>query len=55
MFAAHRASHSPLLGAYSAVSSSWKVGGILAEAARDLERGEPVVWGGREYVRKARE
>jgi glycosyltransferase involved in cell wall biosynthesis len=55
MFAVYRASHAPLLGAYSAVSSAWKVGGILAEAARDLERGEPVVWGGREYVRKARE
>lgn len=34
--------------------AAWLVGGVLTEAARDLRRGEPVRWGGREYVRPAR-
>jgi hypothetical protein len=34
--------------------AAWLVSGVLLEAARDLRRGEPVRWGGREYVREAR-
>ena len=33
---------------------SWLVGGIMRDAARDLERGLPTVWGGREYQRSSR-
>ncbi len=33
---------------------SWFTGSILLEAARDLERGRPTAWGGREYERRAR-
>ena len=33
---------------------AWLTGSILREAARDLERGRPTRWGGREYARRAR-
>jgi len=32
----------------------WLIAGILAEAARDLRRGVPTRWGGRDYTREAR-
>lgn len=33
---------------------AWLTGSILLAAARDLERGRPTSWGGREYAREAR-
>ena len=33
---------------------AWLNGSILREAARDLDRGTPTSWGGREYARQAR-
>ncbi len=44
----------PLWAFPAHVIGSWIVGGILKEAADDLEAGKPTKWGGREYVRPAR-
>jgi len=42
-------------GVGAAVSiGAWQVASILRAAAKDLENGVPVRWGGREYVREAR-
>ena len=32
----------------------WVVGRILMKSARDLEKGNPIVWGGRNYVLEPR-
>lgn len=44
----------PLWAALTYPVGAWQVGGILAEAASDLDRGIPTRWAGREYVREAR-
>jgi hypothetical protein len=51
---AARAGRAPLWCVPLSVAGAWVVGGILREAARELERGIPTRWGGREYVRRAR-
>lgn len=50
----YRLGHAPLwtIGGYPI--GSWMVGGILIEAARDLDEDKPIVWGGREYKRERR-
>lgn len=45
-----RAGRAPLLSAPMQIVGAWLVGGILAEASRDLASGRPMRWGGREYV-----
>jgi len=45
-----RAGRAPLLSAPMQLAGAWLVGGILAEASRDLASGRPMRWGGREYV-----
>ena len=55
MAAAYRIGRVPLWAFPGSIVGSWLVGRVLAEAARDLERGVPTVWAGREYVRVPRE
>jgi GT2 family glycosyltransferase len=54
MLLVYRAGRTPLWAAPGAVIGSWLTANILKEAARELEDGVPVKWGGREYVRKPR-
>lgn len=48
--ALYRLGRTPLWCVPLFVPGSWLVGSILAGAARDLRRGRPIRWGGREYV-----
>ena len=50
----YRLSGAPVWCAVLYPMGAWQVAGILRGAAEDLERGVPVRWGGREYVREAR-
>lgn len=50
----HRLGHAPAWEAAGSVVGSWMVAGILREAARDLETGQPTQWGGRTYARLSR-
>ncbi len=50
----YRLSRAPLWSFPGHVVGSWLVASILTRAARDLRRGTPMRWGGREYVRPAR-
>ncbi len=52
--ATYRIGRVPLWALPGSIVGSWLVGRVLAEAARDLERGVPTVWAGREYVRLPR-
>ena len=44
----------PLISAFAFPIGSWIVGGIMNEAAADLEKGKPTEWGGMQIVREAR-
>lgn len=50
----YRLGHSPLWTVPGYPIGSWMVGGILIEAAKDLDENKPIVWGGREYQRDRR-
>ncbi|MCC6228655.1 MAG: glycosyltransferase [Phycisphaerales bacterium] len=50
----YRLGHSPLWTVPGYPIGSWIVGGILIEAAEDLEKNRPIIWGGREYMRERR-
>jgi hypothetical protein len=54
MGATYRIGRVPLWAVPGSIVGSWLVGRVLAEAARDLKRGVPTMWAGREYVRRAR-
>jgi chlorobactene glucosyltransferase len=54
LLGALRISRAPLWTAPASIAGAWLTAEILAEAARDLSRGVPTVWGGREYVRTPR-
>jgi hypothetical protein len=47
-------SGAPRLAAFGYPLGNYVVGRIMLEAARDLSRGRPILWGGREYVLEAR-
>lgn len=49
-----RSGRAPVWTLVLAPVGAWLTGSILREAARDLERGTPTRWGGREYARQAR-
>jgi len=51
---AYRISRVPMVWALLYPIGAWQVASILRAAAKDLENGVPVRWGGREYVREAR-
>jgi chlorobactene glucosyltransferase len=51
---AYRISRVPIVWALLYPIGAWQVALILRAAAKDLEDGVPVRWGGREYVREAR-
>jgi hypothetical protein len=44
----------PVWAAPGFLAGSWMVGGILSEAARDLETGRPTEWAGMAYTRQSR-
>lgn len=50
----YRLGHAPLWTVPAYSIGSWLVGGILLEAAQDLDDDKPIVWGGREYKRDRR-
>lgn len=50
----HRLGHAPAWEAPGSIVGSWCVGGILNEAAADLDEGRPTEWGGRTYARASR-
>jgi len=50
----YRLSRAPLWAFPGHLVGSWLVAGILSKAAKDLNRGRPMRWGGREYVRVPR-
>ncbi len=50
----YRLGHAPLWTLPGYPIGSWMVGGILIEAARDLDEDKPIIWGGREYKRERR-
>ncbi|MBL8761580.1 MAG: glycosyltransferase [Phycisphaerae bacterium] len=50
----YRLGHAPLWSVPGYPIGSWMVGGILLEAARDLDENKPIIWGGREYKRDRR-
>lgn len=50
----YRLGHSPLWTVPGYPVGSWMVGGILIEAAKDLDENKPIIWGGREYKRDRR-
>ncbi len=50
----YRLSRAPVWAFPGHIAGSWLVARILSDAARDLRRGTPMRWGGREYVREAR-
>lgn len=52
--ACYRMGRTPVWLAVLYPVGAWHVWRIMREAARDLERGEKVRWGGREYVLTAR-
>ncbi len=49
-----RSGRAPLWTVVLTPLGAWLTGSILRSAARDLERGTPTSWGGREYVRPSR-
>ena len=50
----YRIGHTPVWCVPMYPIGAWAAGGILLGAARDLRRGVPVKWAGKEYVREAR-
>lgn len=52
--AGYRLGRVPLWAIFGYPVGAWMVSRILAEAARDLERGVPIMWAGRAYVRTPR-
>lgn len=50
----YRLGHAPCWTVPGYPIGSWMVGGILLEAAHDLEEDKPTIWGGREYKRGRR-
>lgn len=50
----YRLGHAPLWSIPGYPIGSWMVGGILIEAAADLDENKPIIWGGREYKRDRR-
>lgn len=53
LWAVYRMSHAPVRDIVWAPLGALFTGRIFFEAARDLTRGKPTSWGGRDYVRKA--
>ncbi|MFT5424427.1 MAG: hypothetical protein ACI89L_002222 [Phycisphaerales bacterium] len=49
-----RGTHAPIWMIPLWPIGGWLVAGILAEAARDLRKGVPTRWGGKDYIREAR-
>ncbi|MBX3321467.1 MAG: glycosyltransferase [Phycisphaeraceae bacterium] len=54
LLVAAKAGRSPLWAIVCHPIGSWLVGGILARAGKELARGVPTRWGGRQYVLKDR-
>jgi len=54
LYAVYRVSGQPAGAFWRYPQGAWRVAMILREAARVLEKREPVRWGGREYVLEAR-
>lgn len=54
MLASYRRQSAPLWAAIGYPIGAWLTAGILSEAARDLERGVPTTWAGRDYTRVRR-
>ena len=52
--AVYRYARAPLWAAPLHAAASWRVAGILSEAAADLIHDRPTEWGGRAYSRAAR-
>jgi hypothetical protein len=54
MFVIQRMARAPGSLLLAAPAGAWLVSRLLFEAAEDLSRGEPTVWGGRAYLREDR-
>lgn len=54
MMLIYRLGRTPVWTAPASIVGGWLVAELLSEAARNYEKGRPVVWGGREYRREKR-
>ncbi|MEM7628530.1 MAG: glycosyltransferase [Planctomycetota bacterium] len=54
LVSAYRLGNVPAACALLHPIGAWRTAGILREAARDLRKGTPTTWGGREYARPTR-